>query len=76
MGGRKQQFKKRIFSLLLATYVIEKKRAKMRSLKKATVAWLHLALIPDTHRSTTEKKKHGRYNLQTKEQYDSLQLCL
>lgn len=46
----------------------------MRSLKKATVAWLHLALIPDTHRSTTEKK-HGRYNLQTKEQYDSLQLA-
>lgn len=25
---------------MLATYVIEKKRAKMRSLKKATVAWL------------------------------------
>lgn len=42
---------------MLATYVIEKKRAKMRSLKKATVAWLHLALIPDTHRSTTEKNK-------------------
>lgn len=56
-GVRVMQFKKKkYFALQHATSIIENKRVEMRSLKKATVAWLHLALIPDTHRSTTEKK--------------------
>lgn len=65
----KTQFKKN-FALQHATSIIEKKRVETRSLKKATVAWLHLALISDTHRSTTGiKKLHLRYNLYTEEQY-------
>lgn len=49
--------KKKIFALQHATSINEKERVEMRSLKKATVAWLHLALIPDAHTSTTGKKK-------------------
>lgn len=45
------------------------KRVETRSLKKATVAWLHLALISDPHRSTTEKKLHLKYNLYTEVHY-------
>lgn len=46
------------------------KRVETRSLKKATVAWLHLALISDTHRSTAGKKRlHLKYNLYTKVYY-------
>lgn len=69
--GMRNTALKKNFAPQHATSIIEKKRVETRSLKKATVAWLHLALISDTHRSTTgiKKKLHLRYNLNTEVQY-------
>lgn len=49
--------KKKNFYLLLATSIIEEKSVEIWSLKKAMVAWLHLALISDTQVYTGIRKK-------------------
>lgn len=63
------------FALQHATSVIEKKRVEMRSLKKATVAWLHLALISDTRRSTTDIK-NGIWGTTLKPRYSTALIYL